>query len=255
MFMSQGSIIRTTNYQKNSNRAIREGRDVEPRRMSTPFYETRSMFMDLLGYEEPLSYDEWLEVSSDYKAAVLYVQFFEQITLAWYKCRSFYAVEEDGVSTVLQYLNKNVPILEKEPKRFTPGYIYKVAYNCMYCICHDIQRDKLRWENECSNIVDTSVVPGMSEIEVNLFDTIVAENYEDDFIPQEERMRDLYRRDQFWALIEDMGKDAKYVVAKLLGESSYTKKELDSVDEAETARIIAMLQEKLADFKDLACLA
>lgn len=137
-----------------------------PNLNASPFYATRNMFRSFINYTKPLTFEEWTNVDSDKKAAFLYVQYFEQITLAWNKTRSFYTPEEDGVSTVLQYLIKNVPVIEENPKRYTAAYIYRVAYNCLYCICHDIKRDRERFENETSNICETA------DGEVDLFNTV-----------------------------------------------------------------------------------
>lgn len=154
-----------------------------------PFYATRSMFRRSLDYTGPMSYEEWKSVSADNKAAVLFVQFFDQITLAWYKTKSFYVVEEDGVSTMLQYLMKNVPLIEESPAKFTPAYIYKVAYNCLYCISHDIKRDRERFDMEISNLVYSS------DEELDLFDTVV-DNI-DDYEAREAKQ-------EFWSIIEDL---------------------------------------------------
>lgn len=201
--------------------------------INNPFYATKAMFMNHTAYDKPLSYDEWMNLSTDHKAAVLYVQFFEQITLAWYKCRSFYALEEDGVSTVMQYLIKNVPVIENNPKRFTPNYIYRVAYNCLYCICHDIQRDRLRWENECSNLV------AAGEDVLDLFDTVAEDP---DFV-------DGYRsdnyRERFWDIIEDMDKDTQTVIAEILDNKS------NKLTEDRKAEVLKRLREALAPFKKI----
>lgn len=143
--------------------------------MSNAFVETKNMFRTATGYTAPLTFDQWNALPNDYKAAVLFVQFFDQITLAWYKVKSFYTEDEDGVSTILQYLQKNVPVIEEDSKRFTPTYIYRVAFNCLYCICHDIQRDKERWEKEMSNVIYSA-----SGDELDLFDTVAQDSIEHD---------------------------------------------------------------------------
>lgn len=212
--------------------------------MANAFSETRNLFITTTGYTRPLSYDEWMMIPSEHKAAVLFVQFYDEITLAWYKTKSFFVVEEDGVSTMLQYLMKNVPIIEKDPKRFKPSYIYKVAYNCLYCISHDIKRDIERYENEVSNIVTSG------EDQLDLFDTVVSKS-------------DMYEeisRQEFWAIIEDMGVKTQKVINYLLnGESlgtvskrskSYATDPLRdvavSIDEMEA--IVADLKKKLASY-------
>ena len=154
--------------------------------MGNAFAETRKNFIAGTRYVRPLSYEEWMDIPQANKAAVLFVQFYEQITLAWYKTKSFFVEEEDGVSTMLQYLIKNVPIIENDPKRFKSSYIYKVAYNCLYCISHDIKRDIERYEKEVSNIASCT------DGEVDLFDTVASNQASAEVILD---------RQEFWALI------------------------------------------------------
>lgn len=173
---------------------------MEEPNMSNAFNETKNLFMSYTNYTGPLTFEEWLIKPEDQKAAILYVQFYEQITLAWYKTKSFFALEEDGVETILQYLVKNVPIIIANPNRFRPGYIYQVAYNCLYCISHDIKREIERWENETSNIIFHG------DDQLDLFDTVVAEI----------DMSDELSKEYFWAIIEQMGPKAEKVVNHLL---------------------------------------
>ena len=49
-----------------------------------PFTETKNLFAQYLEYDRPLDFDQWAQVADDQKAAVLYLQFYDQITLAWY---------------------------------------------------------------------------------------------------------------------------------------------------------------------------
>lgn len=159
---------------------------------SGPFSTTRRMFINYLQYRQPFSYAEWNELDEDHKAAALFVQFYDQIVLAWYKTKSYYTLEEDAVECALQYLVKNVPVIEKHPERFSASYIYKVAYNCLYCICHDIKRDRDRWELEVSNIVETE-----SGDTVDLFDTAV----------DEDPIGDGVKQTAFWNTIKELGLD------------------------------------------------
>ena len=79
-------------------------------------------------------YEEWIATPEDLKAAALYVHFYPQIMLAWHKCKRDYVEEETAVSTVLQYLHKNVPRIEWQRKRYSPQYIYQIAFNALYCL-------------------------------------------------------------------------------------------------------------------------
>jgi hypothetical protein len=76
--------------------------------MSNQFKTTYRYLKTATHYTKPLSYDEWLNIADDLKVGVLFVQFYEQISLAWYKLRTAAAVEEECVSEVLAYLTKNV---------------------------------------------------------------------------------------------------------------------------------------------------
>lgn len=76
--------------------------------MSIQFKETYNLLKDYTHYTKPLSYNEWLALADDYKVGVLFVQFYEQISLAWYKLKTKAAIEEECVSEVLAYLSKNV---------------------------------------------------------------------------------------------------------------------------------------------------
>lgn len=173
--------------------------------MSREFYETRSMFRSYINYTDPYSYEQWLSLPQDHKCAALYVQFFDEIILAWYKVKSFYGSDEEGVETICQYLMKNVPVLEENPKRFNARYIYRVAYNCLYCICHDRLIDKQRFELEISNIAYS----GDSE-EINMFDYINDNKAEDEF-----DLSDKATRDRFWKII-DSDEDMKALVEHIL---------------------------------------
>lgn len=180
--------------------------------MSSEFYTTRNMFREYTGYTHPLSYSEWLAAADDCKAALLYCQFFDQITLAWDKSKSYYASEQEAVETVLQYLLKNVPIIIADKSRFKDRYIYQVAYNCFYCISHDRLSDNMKWKLEISNIVTCEAADG---IEVNLFDAIQDPQTAID-VDVESRLNS----SQFWAMIENLDADTQAVVYWLLGEST-----------------------------------
>lgn len=203
--------------------------------MSREFYEARKMFRDYTGFEDPLSYEQWMSRPQEHKAAILYVQYFDQILLAWYKTKSFYASEEEGVETALQYLLKNVPIIESNPKRFNEKYIYRVSYNCLYCISHDRKCDRERFELEMSNVVASG------EDEFDLFDTVASSNvvdYDDEAIEIKQ---------WFWETIEDLGQDA-YSVAKQIIDGGKLPK---GVTRKRKEEIILILKDHLDIFKDV----
>lgn len=177
------------------------------------FGETRKLFAtyvgNLKGDGSSLSYEQWMEYPTDLKAAALFVNFYDTITLAHYKAKSFFVEEESAVETELQYLMKNVPLIEKDSRKFTGAYIYRVSYNCLYCISHDIKREIERWEREISNVV------GYDGDELDLFD-IVQSNILDG-------ESDLSSR-SFWKIIEQMGPETMKVVNWLLNEEQSLEK-------------------------------
>lgn len=205
----------------------------------SPLKSTYNMFRDQLAYTNPLSYDDWNHSPSEHKAALLYVQFYDQISLAWYKAHKFWGDEEEGVETLLDYLaRKNVSIIEANPAKFTPSYIYQVAYNCMYCICHDRKVDKDRWELEVSNIVSHD------DGELDLFDTV----------PDCPDMTREAAKSKFWAIIENMDEDVQQVVSQLIDEVGETRRgRKHTISDDRRNEILAELRSKLGGFKDIFC--
>lgn len=76
--------------------------------MFTQFKETYNSICAAIGYVKPLSYEEWIQLPDEYKAGAIYVQFFDQICLAYSKVKTNAAIEEECVSEVLAYIMKNV---------------------------------------------------------------------------------------------------------------------------------------------------
>lgn len=207
---------------------------------SNEFFATRNMIRDVVSVEKPLSYESWLAIADEYKAAALYLIFFDQILLAWYRLRTPAAIEEECVSEVLLYLNKNVDKIREDKKRFTPAYIYRVCYNCIYCKSVDPysgQTSKTSWfNNTCSNIVH------VGEDVLDLFDTIVVEA---DII--EERIK-AANRDLFWKLIEDSDKDTATVINEILENKKPSKR----LSPDKRAAIMEGLRKKFAGFENAA---
>lgn len=168
-------------------------------------YETRNFYRNSLQIFQPLTFKDWNELDRSLKAIGLFLNFFDQIVLAWEKANTIDFINcEDGVEIVNQYLEKNVPIIENNPKRFTPNYIYTVCFNCMYCICHDRKCDKDRLENETSRYISKDGT------EIDLLDFV--DDRSDNYTESEESNFEK----EFWALIEDEGVEAEKVMRYLL---------------------------------------
>ena len=213
------------------------------------FRASRNLFLESVhDYQFPLTYEAWANAPADYKAVLLFVNFFDQIELAWYNERFSYgrAEDDDAVSEVLQYLMKNVAKIEADPKRFTPSYIYRVAANCISCVGASqtaINHDKLEVSNE---------VTGDDGSVINLYDLEPSED-EDYEIRQ--------AREAIQAIVERMGLKAQKVVNKLINPTdalSVTrnknigdKLQDVSVSRKEYEEIIKELRVQLAPYADI----
>lgn len=201
------------------------------------FYETRDLFRCYVDYSNPLSFEEWVKVPDEKKVAVLYLQFFNEILNAWSKANTLEFVEgEEGVTTALQYLQKLVcdcyikghpkkkvsfqyyqlhreecdsrRILETNPRNFYGGYIYRVLYNALYCICHDIKSVQDRM------IYETDPIVGSSDSDDEVFDIIENSSRIEDSV--EETYDSINFQEEFWSIIEDSGMSAEKVMRYLL---------------------------------------
>lgn len=116
--------------------------------------QTRDLFAEAIGLSNDagsLAFETWRALKDEYKTAALYVNFYPSIYAATVKAKGSFPMDTDeAVETIIQYLTKNTPIIEANPKKYTPQYINKVTYNCVYCICHDRLIDKQRRELEVS---------------------------------------------------------------------------------------------------------
>lgn len=200
------------------------------------FVETKRMYEAAVGVKYPLPYEGWLAVKDDLKAIALYVQFYDAITLAWTKARSEFILEEDGISTLMQYLLKNVPIISNDKKKYNPKYIYRVAYNCMGCL-RRVQRDVDRY-----NLTQSNIIADGSD-EFDLFDRVIGD--ESDLLEYARRRR---YETEIQCIIESLDEDSKKVVEYLLGG-----KKLGKRTEAKKETIMADLRIKFAKYRSTYC--
>lgn len=200
------------------------------------FVETKRMFEAAVGVKYPLSYEGWLAIKDNLKAIALYVQFYDSVTLAWTKARSEFTPEEDGVSILMQYLVKNVPIIINDPKKYNSKYIYRVAYNCMGCL-RRVQRDADRYNLTQSNITADG------DDEFDIFERIIGD--ESDFIERAERYK---YEGEIQCIIEALDSDSKKVVEYLLGGKKLCKRV-----EAKKENIMADFRIKFAKYRNAYC--
>lgn len=218
------------------------------------FLETRNMFRDYLtGYPENITYDEWMKADADDKAALLFVTFYQEITLAWYNAITYFKIvhitQEDAVSTVLQYLMKNVDKISEDKNRYSAQYIYRVCYNCLASLAGSRGIDTIRSHTEISNEYTDG------DTTVNLWDLVPSED---------EDLETLQTKKAIWDIIKKMGPKAEKVVNHLLNpddtlrkvSASSSERPIDrladvSVSKAEYEEILAELKVALAPYKDI----
>ena len=214
---------------------------------STAFYATYKMFRNYLGYYGPLPYELWLALPEDRKAAGLFVQFYDTINLAWYRLKTPAAIEEDCVSEVIKYLIKNVSKIEEDAKRYSPKYIYRVVYNCIYCKSVDPYNGQTAATSWYTNNVSPNISSESGE-EMSLFDTMVGKD--EDAVFTAFLASDAIRSD-FWKKIYDMGPKAVSVVCTLMDEHTQETRKLPRVSEDEFDKILSQLRIELAEFKNI----
>lgn len=209
------------------------------------FKETLNRFKPALAELDYSTYWEWMLIPDDYKAAALYVQFYDAIALAWSKTQRPFIEEETAISTLMQYLIKNVEIIKENRKRFTPNYMYKVAFNAFYPLGR-IQRDIDYFYNE-----HRSPIGKDSSKNGDSLDNMDDDNYfycESVYFERgavadkyfEERLVD----QNIWAIIESCDDDTQRVIEYLLGGRKLGKKL-----SAKFPAVIAELRIKLGKYR------
>ena len=180
--------------------------------MSQEFISTRRLFEEYIGYTHPYTYDEWNKLPKDYKTSALYVQFFDQILFAYYNKRKPSGTEEECVETVIQYLMKNVPIIEANSLKYTPAYIYRVCANCIYCVGESIG-PVTRYKLEISNNTI------MFDEPADIFDYTEDKRFSDEHDYDKK-----YMISRFWKYIDSLEEDVQmYVSIILLGGNGVNK--------------------------------
>ena len=189
------------------------------------FQETKDRFLDATAFVRyPLSYDAWMSLSDDLKAAALFVQFYPQMVLAWQKWDKLaYLEEEDAVEIIMQYVLKNVPIIMNQRKRYTQSYMYTVASNALCGFCR-VEGRKWYYEAFQSNTFC------LDDGEHDMFDII-------------EDTVDCFRSSRFRRVISAMNDSQKAVVSKLIWGTKLTKEE-----KKEESEIMNRLKNVLKEF-------
>ena len=233
---------------------------------NSQFVQTRKMFRSYLsGYSKHPTFEEWDNADDDDKAALLYVTFYQEVTLAWYSSviskGVVYISQEDGVSTVLQYLMKNVDKIAEDPKRYSAEYIYTVCKNCLLKLWQTRTTEMHRCNVEVSH-----------EVEIETAGTVLGRNFKEgsmidywDLVPSEDDDLETQQvKEAIWNIIRHMGPKTEKVVNHLINPDDTLRKVSTKSSERATDRladvsvsqdeydaIIEELKVKLAPYKDI----
>ena len=60
--------------------------------VNNQFQESLAIFRNYVGITEYIDYGEWMKLPEEYQAAALYVSFYPQISLAWFKAKEAYLI-------------------------------------------------------------------------------------------------------------------------------------------------------------------
>lgn len=187
------------------------------------FREAKERYESAIGKKAPITFDEWFSLPDSHKAAALFINFYNQITLAWTKAKADYTEDEDGLSTVMQYLMKNVPIIEANPNKYSETYIYRVAYNCMGCLRRN-KTDVARCKECVSEWHSKDSCYGGSD-ESSYFDFIGMDELADKLHLAADILYDLYG---------ELDRDEKAVINNILKGTRLTKKSKERESEIYT---------------------
>ena len=190
------------------------------------FQEAKDRFTEATYFVKyPITWDVWMTIDDELKCAALYVNFYEQIIFAWQNCRTYFLEDEECISIIMQYLMKNVEKIKAEPKRYTQGYIYTVAFRCLQGI-RRVDGTKRYYDTYQSRYIDTE------DGELDLLDTLVD-------------VTDCFKTMRMQRTIMGMDDDMKALISHLVFgtriNSKIKKKEDDMID---------MLRSQFAEYTD-----
>ena len=145
----------------------------------------------------------------------------------------------------MQYLIKNVEIIKQNRNRFTPSYIYKIAFNS-FCPLGRIQRDIDYYYNEHAS--EYEKIKNRSDDMSEEFDpdngTYTECAFNDRLIVTDAYFNDT-RDDDIYYIIESCDEDTKRVIEYLLGGKKLGKKL-----SAKIPAVIAELRIKLEKYSN-----
>lgn len=187
------------------------------------FKKTYHMFKDALdGLNlEYQTYPDWMFIPDEFKVAAIYVRFYREIILAWSKTEKPFIEEETAISTLMQYLIKNIPLIKLYPKRYIENYLYKVAFNAFYPLGR-IKRDIENYTRRVSTYqrIETKFIS--DEYDEEKSDNI---HYINNFISEDPDIYDFEEKQALWSEIEKLNDDEKKALEKYINKDRIGKRD------------------------------
>lgn len=194
------------------------------------FRQTRNMLVNALQTDK-LSYDEWSIRPDNQKAVLLFVNFFEQIELAWYKERGKHTYEEDGVSEALNTCSYLCGLSLKSGKQgnskinqnsYNPRFIFSAMKNAFNSLNYERKSTRSQYRHPNDEITVCGQYTKSSEgDELDIFEFL---SDGDDIVSEIES-------NNFWSIIENMDLNAQEVVDRLINGKKLCKGQEKIVEE------------------------
>lgn len=188
--------------------------------VSNQFKQTRDMFASATGMTESISYEEWATLPTDLKAAALFVNFYDQITLAWYKTKGEHTYEEDGVDEAMHICSKLCGLSTKQndvmkaacgcaitAATFKPAYMFNAIRNAFSSLNYERKSTRSQYQHPDDEItVQGQYFVGSTGDEEDIFACF----------SNGETMQEGFERKEFWAVIENLDIKAQDAIEKLM---------------------------------------
>ena len=190
-------------------------------------------------------YECWFAIPQDLKAAALYVHFYPQITLAWNKCKRDYVEEETAVSTMLQYLLKNVPRIECQRNRYSPQYIYQIAFNALYCLTRNESNYAWLYDVMSNSFYEqqNETIASINEYSEDMRDMELPYRLHDALIENFDESESSKQTIMFWRWIrKNLDKSAIKAIEKILKDKDLTDTQKKAFESAKPLLIQYIVQ-------------
>lgn len=159
------------------------------------FKEAYIRFCDYLGEDlynriksESIAYEEYKNLPRDKLAAILYVMFYEQVKLGWYKAKRAYHVNHDECDALSKLLERLYKVSETKitEETFNESYMYTVIYRALSGVTRALRNKTLEFNNHSCVSYNVTVQQdnynGCMSREVELLEIIGCTSFEEEYL-------------------------------------------------------------------------